>query len=293
MLATLCGLPELVHCPEHVQCGDTAVAIAVPLSREHSLGEGPKLETALRADLAAAEGEAPAAFLVTDFMVTSWGDNILLRATVHVDLQPCERAQAVAENLKQQVSEQTLAFPSIAAAEAAPQTPLGTKRRVTGVLVLNGELPADAEATVAAKIAETLGGGERPPFLAASDVKVTITSEPTSETALLQTRAARHSVHFEVMKAVSDGYAQDMESRLKLAVAKGPSGPLQLPGLDPEASSIGATPEAAELPAVPPAPLAQKPPEKAEVEVDLTESAMVPAAAAGMLLWLIPAFVYP
>ena len=48
-------------------------------------------------------------------------------------------------------------------------------------------------------------------------------------------------------------------------VAKGPSGPLQLPGLDPEASSIGATPEAAELPAVPPAPLAQKPPEKAEV----------------------------
>ena len=31
----------------------------------------------------------------------------------------------------------------------------------------------------------------------------------------------------------------------------------------------------------------------AEVEVDLTESAMVPAAAAGMLLWLIPALVYP
>ena len=35
--------------------------------------------------------------------MTSWGENTLLRATVHVDLQPCERAQAVAENLKQQV----------------------------------------------------------------------------------------------------------------------------------------------------------------------------------------------
>ena len=64
-------------------------------------------------------------------------------------ITPCVRRCHCSDwGRRPQVSEQTLAFPSVAAAESAPQTQLGKKRRVTGVLVLNGELPANAEATV-------------------------------------------------------------------------------------------------------------------------------------------------
>ena len=133
-------------------------------------------------------------------------------------------------------------------------------------------------------------------------MNVTITTEAAPES-LMQTRrsagllnqpAVRHSAHFEVVKPLSADETLQSLHLLSLAVSQGPSGPLQLPGLVPEASSVEAgPPEAAALPAVPPAPLAQKPPEKAAVEVDLEESAMVPAAAAGMLLWLIPALLNP
>jgi hypothetical protein len=276
-LAAVCSVPALVE-PCQSMCWQS-VEFVIPLAEESvDLNEGHigALSRAIVDDLAAATGEAANAFLVDGLATSPDG----LHATAHVQINPCDRARIVAEQLSALVDKSELFFPQVNAVlvafaspaeETSPFASAEAEQKhaaepsfVRGMLVF-GKRPAGDAAQQRKTIAMAVAHSIIVPEISPTDVQVTI-----DEAALLMlqqrkkaSRLEGFEAKFVVMKPLTPADAAGVVSGLAQAIAQ-PGSHLATLGVLPHASEVTHAPEH-EKPAPTEAP-AKPPKERAEVK---------------------------